>query len=42
VRYVIAITACAFFLIWDLLYNDSEYLAHGVWMLYRAARWVGI
>jgi hypothetical protein len=42
VRYVIAIAAFAFFLIWDLLYNDSEFLAHGVRILYHAVHWIGV
>ena len=42
VRYVIVIAAFAFFLIWDLLYNESEYLARGVGVLYHAAHWLGV
>ena len=41
-RYVIACAAFAFFAAWDLLYNDSEYIARGVRVLYQAVHWIGI
>jgi hypothetical protein len=42
VRYVIVITAVAFFVIWDGLYNHSEYLERFVSMLNHAVRWAGL
>ena len=42
VRYVIVITAMAFFVIWDGLYNHSEYLERFVSMLNHAVRWAGL
>ena len=41
-RYVIVIVVCAFFLIWDFLYNDAEYLGHGVSLLTHVFRWIGV
>ena len=41
-RYVIVITACAFFLAWDLIYNRSEYIEQGVRMLNQAFRMIGL
>ena len=32
-RYVIVITACAFVLAWDLIYNRGDYIEQGVRML---------
>jgi hypothetical protein len=42
VRYVIVAAAVAFFLAWDILYNQSEYIARGVRVLYQAVHWIGI
>jgi len=41
-RYTIAAAIVAFFLAWDILYNQSEYIARGVSLLYKAAHWVGL
>jgi len=41
-RYVIVITACAFVLAWDLIYNRGDYIEQGVRMLNHLFRTVGL
>jgi hypothetical protein len=41
-RYVIIAVSIAFFLIWDGLKNDGEYLAQGVRMMVRAFSAIGL
>jgi hypothetical protein len=42
VRYVIAAAACAFFLAWDLIYNQGEYIIQGVRTLNHIFRAIGL